>query len=375
MIAFDAIVIGVGGMGSSALYHLAQRGVKALGVEQFSIGHDRGSSHGATRLIRRAYFEHPDYVPLVDRAYTLWGEVEKAASRKLLHRCGLMLAGQPDGAIIHGVRRAARDHDLDIEAVDHATWPGRFPAFSIDPDMEVLLEADAGFLEVENCVRAYVELARSRGATVLTGQRVRDWSADARGVSVSTDDEHFTARHLIFCGGAWTSSLLSSLQLPLTVRRKVVVWFAAGEAFSHARGCPVFGFETDGGFYYGFPAIDELGVKVSDHMGGQTNSIADALDREVRAADEEPLRRFVERHAPRLGTAITKRSVCMYTMTPDEHFILDRHAEHANVFYACGFSGHGFKFAPVIGKVLADWVTDGRSQEPIKFLRAARLGL
>jgi len=137
----------------------------------------------------------------------------------------------------------------------------------------------------------------------------------------------------------------------------------------------VFGFETDGGFYYGFPAIDELGVKVSDHVGGQATVSAESLDREVHADDEEPLRRFIRRHVPQLGTTITKRSVCMYTMTPDEHFILDRHPDHANVFYACGFSGHGFKFAPVIGSVLADWVTMGQTREPVEFLRAARLGL
>ncbi len=374
--AYDVIVIGVGAMGGSAVWHLARRGVRVLGIEQFDIGHDRGSSHGATRLIRRAYFEHPDYVPLVDRAYALWEELERACSRKLLHRCGLMLAGKPDGPMIAGVERAAREHKLAIESVPPAEWAGRLPVFRIDPAMRVLFEADAGFLEVENCVRAHVQLARERGATVLTGQRVLDWSAEG-GVRVTTGDGTFCAKHLILCGGAWMGQLLQAMNLPLAIRRKVVVWFAAqDERFAHAKGCPVFGFETDDrGFYYGFPAIDALGVKVSDHAGGEHTATADILDREVRPEDEAPLRRFVERYTPSLGRSVTKRSVCMYTMTPDEHFILDRHPQHPNVFLACGFSGHGFKFAPVIGQTIADWITEGCTNHPVDFLRLRRASL
>ncbi len=373
---YDVIVLGVGGMGGAALWRLAQRGVKVLGLEQFDVAHDRGSSHGATRLIRRAYFEHPDYVPLVDRAYALWSELEAAASRKLLHRCGLMLAGEPNGAVIGGVERAAREHQLKIETVPRADWSARFPALQIDPAMRVLYEPDAGFLEVENCVRAHVELACAAGATILTRERVIDWFADRTGARVTTDRASFAARHLLICGGGWTGALLSSLRLPLSIRRKTVSWFAdPQQAYAHARGCPVFGFESCGGFYYGFPAIDALGVKVSDHAGGDAVADPDVLDRVVHENDDEPLRRFVQRHLPRLSTTITQRSVCMYTMTPDEHFIVDRHPQYPQVLYACGFSGHGFKFAPVIGAVLADWVTEGETSYPIDFLRASRRSL
>src|SRR3990172_5818407 len=181
MRTYDTVVIGLGGMGSAALYHLARRGLNVLGVEQFGIVHDRGSSHGGTRLIRRAYFEHPDYVPLVDRAYQLWENMEVAASRTLLHRCGLMLAGRPDGAVIPGVQRAAQRHRLAIETVARGDWSARFPGFAPDDEMQVLFEPDAGFLEVENCVAAHIEQAQSLGAEILTGQRVTSWSADARG--------------------------------------------------------------------------------------------------------------------------------------------------------------------------------------------------
>ncbi len=376
MPTYDTIVIGLGGMGSAALYHLARRGQRVLGIEQFGIAHDRGSSHGATRLIRRAYFEHPDYVPLVDRAYQLWTELEAAASKTLLHRCGLMLAGRPDGAVIPGVRRAAEQHHLAIESVARGDWPARFPGFAPDADMQAVFEPDAGFLEVENCVAAHVEQARTLGAEILTGQCVTGWSADARGVTVTTDGDRHTAGNLVLCGGAWTSRLLSDLGLPLVVHRKTVFWFGpADEVYRFDRGCPVFGLETPDGFFYGFPAIDEIGVKVGEHSGQQVALDPDRLDREIHAEDEQPVRRFLRRYLPALGSIVRKTSVCMYTMTPDEHFIIDRHPAHPHVAFACGFSGHGFKFAPVVGSILMDLIIDGRTLEPVEFLRASRPSL
>jgi len=374
--SFDTIAIGLGGMGSAALYHLARRGLQVLGVEQFGIAHDRGSSHGETRLIRRAYFEHPDYVPLVDRAYQLWEALESTASRRLLHRCGLMLAGRADGAVIPGVRRAAEQHGLHIEMVSRRDWPARFPGFALDDDMQGLFEPDAGFLEVENCVAAHIEQARVLGADVLTGQRVRGWSADERGVTVTTDDARYTAGSLVLCGGAWTGQLLAELRLPLVVQRKTVFWFGpTDELCRFDGGCPVFGLDTADGFFYGFPAMDERGVKVGEHSGGQVAPDADRLDRVIHPDDERPVRRFLHRYLPGVGDEVRNASVCMYTMTPDEHFIIDRHSRYPHVTYACGFSGHGFKFAPVIGSVLADLVMDGRTAEPVEFLCASRLGL
>lgn len=376
MRTYDTVIIGLGGMGSAALYHLARRGLSVLGVEQFGIAHDRGSSHGSTRLIRRAYFEHPDYVPLVDRAYQLWEALETAASRTLLHRSGLMLAGRSDRAIVPGVQRAAKEHRLAIEIVARGDWPARFPGFAPDDDMQVLFEPDAGFLEVENCVAAHVEQAKAHGAEVLTEQRVTSWSADASGVTVTTDHAAYTARSLVLCGGAWTSRLLSELGLPLVVHRKTVFWFGpTDDVYRFDRGCPVFGLETGDGFYYGFPTIDGYGLKVGEHTGKQLAPDPDRLDREVHPEDERPIRRFLKQYLPKVGPDVQKASVCMYTMTPDENFIIDRHPDYPHVAYACGFSGHGFKFAPVVGSVLADLIVDGRTLEPVEFLRASRPSL
>ncbi len=370
---YDAIILGLGGMGSAALWHLARRGGRVLGLEQFGIAHDQGSSHGGSRLIRRAYFEHPDYVPLVSRAYALWNELEAASARKLFHRTGLFLAGQRPGAMIDGVLRAAAAHRLDIETVSHADSARRFPGLRAAPDMTILFESDAGFLEVESCVRTHIELAQAGGAHLRFGETVRSWSATSGRVEVVTDSQAYRARHLIVCGGAWTGQLMKDLGVSLAVRRKVVAWYETTNSdFCVANGSPVFCFDTPTGFFYGFPSLDGRTAKVGEHSGGQPVDRPETLDRNLHDEDLAPLAKFIEAHLPAATNKIIKHSVCMYTMTPDEHFVIDRHPNHENVFVACGFSGHGFKFASVVGSVLADFVTTGRTSEPIQFLSASR---
>ncbi len=373
MASYDAIVLGVGGMGSAALWHLARRGCKVLGIEQFGVAHDRGSSHGGSRLIRRAYFEHPDYVPLVSSACSLWRELEEASGKKLFHRTGLFLAGHSPGVLIDGVRKAAKVHDLDIQTVSATDAARRFPGLRPAPDMTVLYEADAGFLEVENCVRAHVEQAAACGAEVRLGIPVRGWSADSSCVCVETDSDTFTARHLVLCAGAWSGKTLGELGIHLQVRRKVVVWFETlNTAYRVDTGFPVFCFDTPTGFFYGFPSFDGRTVKVGEHSGGEPVEAPQLLDRDVRNSDLGPLGLFIAAHLPAAIPKVVEGSVCMYTMTPDEHFIVDRHPAHENVFVACGFSGHGFKFASVIGSILADYVTHGSTAEPVGFLGLSR---
>jgi sarcosine oxidase len=371
---YDAIVLGVGGMGSAALWHLARRGCKVLGIEQFGVAHDRGSSHGGSRLIRRAYFEHPDYVPLVSRAYTLWAELEEASGKKLFHRTGLFLAGPRLGPLIDGVLEAANAHNIQIETVAAADAARRFPGLRAAPGMTILYEADAGFLEVENCVRAHVDQALSCGAQLQLGVSVRGWAADKNGVRVDTDSGIFTAARLVLCAGAWSSKLLGDLGIRLTIRRKVVVWFeTCGTAYRVDSGCPVFCFDTPSGFFYGFPSFDGCTVKVGEHSGGEPVATPEQLDRHVHESDLEPLEQFIAKHLPAAQPRLADQSVCMYTMTPDEHFIIDRHPAHENVIVACGFSGHGFKFASVVGSILADLVTHGGTAEPAGFLKLSRL--
>ncbi|MCH7813388.1 MAG: N-methyl-L-tryptophan oxidase [Planctomycetes bacterium] len=373
MKTYDTIVIGLGGMGSAVLYHLARRGQRAVGIEQFGIGHDRGSSHGRTRIIRRAYFEHPGYIPLIDTSYRLWAELESDTGRTLMRRTGLLLLGRPDGVVIPGVRQAAAEHQLAIDEVPLSEVRRRFPGLRPTDQMEALYEADAGYLLCDDCVRAHIEQAQAHGATLVTDTPVQRWQADDGGVEVWTEGAHFHAGHLVVCGGAWSAELLSELDLPFVVRRKVVMWFdATGEECTLQAGCPVFCFDTADGFFYGFPRMDDDGVKVAEHTGGELVDRAGQVDRTLHPTDLEPVRRFIEAHLVGVATSPRRHAICMYTMTPDENFIVDRHPQHPRVLIAAGFSGHGFKLAPIIGCTVADLIIDGATTAPIGFLRASR---
>lgn len=373
MVEFDAIVLGLGGMGSAALFHLAQRGLRVLGIEQFELGHGRGSSHGQTRIIRKAYFEHPSYVPLLQRAYALWGELEQTTGRKLFYRTGMLVGGPSDGPVIAGMRRAASEHGLAIESLSAREAEGRFPAFRIPASHAAVFEPDAGYLLVEDCVLAHAEGALAAGAEILTGARVTGWTASDTGVRVELADGECVARALVVAAGPWAATMLADLNLPLEVRRKVVFWYATQDArLAEQQGAPVYGFQTPQGFFYGIPAIDERGVKAAHHTGGQVVANPYEVNRGVRAADEAPVREFIAQYLPTLEPPAREHSVCLYTMTPDEHFVVDRHPEHPNVVLAAGFSGHGFKFAAVIGAILADLALSGATEAPIGFLGLGR---
>lgn len=373
MRAYDCVVIGMGAMGGAALYHLAQRGARVLGIEQFDIGHELGSSHGQTRIIRKAYFEHPDYVPLLHRAYELWAQVEAESRRTLFHRTGLLLIGRPDGEVLAGVRRAADEHRLPIERLARADVLRRFPGFVPADDMEALFEADAGYLRVEDAVRTHVELAVAAGATIETGRPVLDWSADAHGVRVRTAGDEYAASTLVIAGGAWAGRLLSDLQLPLTVLRKVQLWLATDDPrYDPAQGCPAFCFDRGDAFFYGFPAIEPGSMKVAEHSGREVVNDPATVDRALHPRDSERVLEFAAHHLPGVRSEVTRHSVCMYTMTPDQHFVIDRHPHYDRVVFAAGFSGHGFKFAPILGSVLAELALNGITSEPTGFLSSKR---
>lgn len=372
----DAIVLGLGGMGAATLDQLARRGVPVLGIEQFQVGHDRGSSHGRTRILRRAYFEHPDYVPLVDRSFAMWAELSRDRNRSLYQRTGLLIAGRPEDAVIRGVRRAAAEHGLSIEHVPNSEARQRFPGLRIPDEMEVVFEPEGGFLHVESCVRALVARARANGADVREGEKVRTWERDGAGVRVETDRGTYEAAQLVICAGPWTGRLLEDLRLPIDVRRVVVVWFRSeNPAHGIEHNMPVFGYQLEDGFFYGFPVLDDRGMKIGEHVGRSRVGDPTSLDRTLHGDDLPRLHAFIDRLLPGVTREAVAHSVCMYSMTPDEHFIVDRHPAHENVCFAAGFSGHGFKFAPVLGQALADLCMHGRTDLPIGFLSLDRPAL
>jgi len=373
---YDAIVLGVGGFGSAACYHLAQRGVRVLGLEQFTCAHDRGSSHGDTRIIRLAYFEHPDYVPLLRRAYELWADLEAASQRPLFCRARLLLAGPPQGETIRGALEAARLHGLIVHHLAPEEARREFPGIEVPDHFAAVLEPDAGFLFVEDCVRTHWDNAVACGAELRSGIAVREWAVDGHGVRVRTNAGDFRAATLVVTTGAWSGAMLRDLGLPLTVVRKFVGWFRTEERAYHVdRGYPTFYFEQPDGAFYGFPSLDGKSIKVAEHTGGAVVPDPMTVDRTCRDADVVRLTTFLQQVLPRATAQLVRHSVCLYTLTPDRHFVIDRHPQFPQVWFAAGFSGHGFKFTSVLGEALADLACTGRTALPIDFLRLSRLGL
>jgi sarcosine oxidase len=375
MPTYDVIILGTGGVGSAAAYHLARRGAKVLGLDRFPAGHDRGSSHGETRIIRQAYFEHPDYVPLLLRAYELWRGLEQECGVDLLHQVGLLQVGPPDGAVVRGVLQSAVQHGLSVESLSAGEVERRWPGFRVPASMTGVFEAAAGYLRVERCVLAHLAAAKVHGAEFRFGSAVAARRSAANAVEVVTDaGQTYRAAKLIITAGPWAPALFAHLPIKLQPRRKHLYWFRADDTIYHQdTGCPTFLYELTHGVYYGFPQIDSLGVKVAEHSGGQ--AVADPLN-DPRALDPADLARveaFLRAHLPGVSNSLQRHSVCFYTMSPDEHFIVDRDPRDHNYLFAAGLSGHGFKFTSVLGEALADLALDGTTSLPVEFLRLNRL--
>lgn len=369
----DCIVIGTGGIGSAALFHVAQRGVRVVGIDRFPPGHDRGSSHGETRLIRLAYMEHPDYVPLLRRAYSLWAELSERCGEQLYTETGLLEVGPADGYMVPGVRASAREHGLEVEELSPAEVERRFPGYRVPDTMTAIFEKCAGFLRVEACVVAHIAEAQKRGAQLRSGEAVQSWQPDGNSVVVTTDKGQYAAERLIITPGAWAPSLLDSLQIPFSLLRKSLFWYQTSDpVYTVENGCPCFFYETPQGNFYGFPAKDASGLKVAEHSGGQPLSDPFALNRDINPDDQHQVEHFLQTYLPGVSLQRQKHVACMYTMSPDEHFVVDRHPDYPQVSFVAGLSGHGFKFASVLGEILSQLALDGQTPLPIGFLSSKR---
>lgn len=379
---YDFIVIGTGGVGSAALYHLASRGAKVLGLDRFAPGHDLGSSHGQTRIIRQAYYEHPDYVPLLFRAYELWDDLGRRVGRQLRHEIGLLQAGPAESAVLAGVRRSAKQHGLAIGEFGSGELKREFRQFRFPDDWRGVFERKAGYLDVEACVVAHVEQARCSGAELRIGATVAGWETVGDGIDVVTDDGPIRTRGLVVAAGPWAAQLLGSLNVPLEVRRKPQYWYPSAMGFRANENCPAFLFDTPEGVFYGLPEIEPaapddrgrgpFGIKVAEHTGGQILADPLAVDRNLDPADEARVERFLADYLPSVRRELRHQSVCMYTMSPDEHFIVDSHPADPRIVFAAGLSGHGFKFTCVLGEALADLAMRGKTELPIGFLSLGR---
>ncbi len=375
MPAFDIIVIGLGAMGSAAAHHLAARGVRVIGLEQFTPAHDRGSSHGRSRIIREAYFEHPDYVPLIQRAYELWRALQDDTGIPLLVMTGGLMIGPASGVLVQGALASARAHRLPHELISADQVHRRFAPFRLSPDTVGVQEPNAGVLFPEACVRAHLDGARRAGATLRFEEPVLRWSARGESVEVTTPQATYSAGRLVITAGPWAPQVLRDLGLPLRVERNVMYWFRPrGDAAAFApERFPIYIYEyAQDRFFYGFPALPDGSVKAAHHHSGEFCT-PETIRREVTAEEAARMRGLLAGLLPDAAGDLLQTAACMYTNTPDGHFIIDRHPGLPAVTIACGFSGHGFKFASTVGEVLADLALDGRTRHPIGLFRLSRV--
>jgi sarcosine oxidase len=351
------IVAGLGAMGSAALYHLAARGLPVAGFDRFAPPHSMGSSHGETRMIREAYYEHPAYVPVVRRAYDLWHELAARTGTPMIVETGGVFAGPVDGELVPGVRLAARTHGIPIEELARGDAGRRFPWLRFDEGMEIVAEPRAGFVYPERCIAAHLELAAQHGAQVHADEPVQSWRMEGFEVVVTTARGDHHCERLILATGAWMVDTLAEIGVQTVVERQPLYWFRAVDGVRAP--ATVWALEFDHGkLLYGFPG-SETGIKVAIHYGGVQRTTAEQIDRTIHDEDSAHLRKFADHYLPGILGEIARADVCMYTNTPDLHFIFDTHPRHASVLVVSACSGHGFKFSSAIGEAAAQWAQDG----------------
>ena len=370
---FDCIVIGVGGMGSSTLYNLAKRGRRVLGLEQFDIPHAEGSSHGVNRIIRLAYYEHPSYVPLLRRAYELWSEIESVTGEQLLYKTGSIDTAPSGHEVFEGSLESCLLHDIPHRVLNHAQINEQFPGYQLPPGHMGLLQEDGGFVLSERSIVAYANAAMSAGAEIHAREIVLGWEPDQGGVRVFTDRGEYTAERLVITAGAWTSGMIPILEDLAVPERQVLAWLQPLDGSLYTPAVfPVFNAYFDEGRYYGFPVFGIPGFKVGRYHHLEEVIDPDSEIKTVTGEDEAVLRSAVERYFPKAnGTTMTLKT-CMFTNTPDEHFIVDLLPGNTQVAVAAGFSGHGFKFASVIGEILAELAITGETEHNIDLLKIDR---
>jgi sarcosine oxidase len=371
---YDVAVAGLGGIGSAIAFQCAARGASVIGFEQFGPAHDRGASHGKSRMIRKAYFEDAAYVPLVLRSYELWRALERETGQKLLRITGVLSAGQENSEIISGTKRAAAQHDLPIKVWNRQQVQERYPSLQILPDEVGLFEPDGGVLDPEGAVRAHLKAARAAGADLRFETTMQSWEATDKGIRLLLKDgTQLSAKSLVLSLGPWFKETLKGLNVSLRVQRNVQAWFSPRTNDYDTDRFPAFLLDRKGlpAPLYGFPDFGD-GLKAAFHGLGQLTT-ADEVDRDVdMARDVTPIVQALEQWMPGAAATYCEATPCMYSLTPDGNFVIDRHPAHANVILCGGFSGHGFKFAPVIGEIAADLVLESGSQHQIDFLSLKR---
>ncbi len=368
-------------MGSAVVYELARRGKRVLGIDRFDVPNVMGSSHGVTRIIRLAYCENPSYVPLLRRAYELWRELESVTGEEVLQITGSIDAGPPGSVTFEGARRACEEHDIPHEILTSRELSRRFPGYRLPADTMALFQRQGGFLLSERCILNYVGAAHHYGAEVRAREPVLEWVPLGDGVRVGTDHATYEADSLVISAGAWASALVPELKRLALPERQAVAWFEPlrREHFTAER-FPVFNVFVSEGRFYGFPTVGpprdskdkEVGFKIGCYHHLKEQIDPDHFDRDPNENDAALLREATARYFPHAAGPISSMKTCIFTNSPDEHFIIDLHPQYPQVSVAAGFSGHGFKFCSVVGEIMADLATRRETRHDVEWFRLSR---
>lgn len=379
---YDVAVIGLGGMGSAVAYQLAKRKVKVCGIEQFGIAHQEGGSHGETRIIRKAYFEHPDYIPLLNRAYELWRAFEAESGQTLFVQNGLVMAGPIEDPNIKGTLQCYEKYpSLPHEILSVAEAQKRFPQFAFRDGDTIIYDPIGGSLLVEKAIQTYIDVARKSGATLFFNEPLQAWKPHREGFEIQTQRQKIYAKQLILTTGAWLKPLLAELNIKLDIWRKCLFWYRSSSLatarklsehdFSNEK-MPNFYMATALGAFYGLAAASARGVKIGEHIRNESVATPRDTKRPIDSNDELPFLTFIQTAFSCSTPERSAAATCMYDMSPDGNFIIDEHPNYKGLFFAGGLSGHGYKFASLIGEIMAELTLEGRTSQPINFLRLSR---
>lgn len=370
---YDVAVIGLGAMGSAALSHLAARGRRVIGIERFRPGHEHGSSHGESRAIRLGYFEHPSYVPLVRRAYENWRALERRTGQTVLVTTGIVEAGHPGGVLVEGSLAACRLHDIDYELLEPSEVRRRFPAILLPDGYRAMWQPQGGIVKADLANALHIETARADGAEILTGTKVLGIEPGAASVRIACEGRTIEAGAVVDCAGGWIADIAPDLRPVLSLSRLVLTWYRPRRPDHFALGAlPVFAIESEDDIVYGFPDFAGTGFKCASHFSSGRLAHPDDARQDAGPADEARTRLFLERFLPEGAGDLIAMKTCIYTMTPDEDFVIDRLPADPRIVVASPCSGHGFKFASIIGEVLADLALDGETRHDISRFRIGR---
>ncbi|WP_368657803.1 N-methyl-L-tryptophan oxidase [Metabacillus halosaccharovorans] len=361
---YDVIIIGAGSMGMAAGYYLSKSGKKTLLLDSFHPPHNKGSHHGETRIIRYAYAEGEEYVPFILKAQELWNRLERDTGKPLFIPTGVLSVGNKESNFIQNTISSSTTYSLPLEVMNPVEVQNRWSGITMPNDFIGCFEPTSGVLKCEESIKAFQMLAEMNGATILSNSRVKEIHIQEEKVTIKTSDKTFYSNSLVVAAGAWSGHLLSmlDLDLPLTPVRKTFAWFDANEKLYNCNDFPAFAFETSQGLYYGFPSVDGAGLKVGRHDGGERINPDEAMKQfgEIEE-DKGDLIQFLNHYLPEIGQ-LKYGKTCMYTLTPDDKFVIDLHPKYSNVAIAAGFSGHGFKFSSAVGQALSNLIVSGKNE-------------